>query len=230
MPKVKHLFLENNAEAKRLAITDIHGCSETFSALLEQLRLKKKDQIFILGDAVNRGPHSSKVLDKMIELERKGYTLFFIRGNHEQIVLKSRKKEEDERRQILNSYHSMDLLKNGQIKTKYLDLLKSSVHYIELDLFFLVHGGFNHRLENPFGDANSMMNTKRFNANKKYLKNKKVITGHSPKSLATIIEHIRLNNANVCIDNGCVNKVKGQGNLICMDLDAEFLYVQKNIE
>ena len=46
-----------------IAIGDIHGCYQEFGDLLERLNLTKDDQLILLGDLVNRGPDSGKVID-----------------------------------------------------------------------------------------------------------------------------------------------------------------------
>ena len=46
-----------------IAIGDIHGCYQEFTELLERLELTKDDQLILLGDLVNRGPDSSKVIE-----------------------------------------------------------------------------------------------------------------------------------------------------------------------
>ena len=42
----------------KYAISDIHGCLKSFQALLEKIDLKKEDELFLLGDYIDRGPDS----------------------------------------------------------------------------------------------------------------------------------------------------------------------------
>jgi len=77
----------NIATGRILAISDIHGCYETFMALIEQLRLQKNDNLFISGDMVNRGKDSKKLIKRLIALKKDGYHIFPIRGNHEQAII-----------------------------------------------------------------------------------------------------------------------------------------------
>jgi predicted MPP superfamily phosphohydrolase len=75
-------------EGRRFAIGDIHGCNLTLQALVkEQLQLTKQDQLFLLGDYVNRGPDSMGVLNFIMGLQAEGYQVFALRGNHEQMLL-----------------------------------------------------------------------------------------------------------------------------------------------
>ena len=107
---------------RRFAISDVHGCSKTFKALLKKIKLQKEDQLFLVGDMVNRGLQSDKVLNKILKLKKSAYQVFFIRGNHEQIILDALEKPTGQLKRILKEYHSLCLLKNGKIAPKYVAL------------------------------------------------------------------------------------------------------------
>ncbi len=53
---------------KRYVIADIHGCTKTFHALLEKISLQKADQLFLLGDYIDKGKDGAGVIDKIISL------------------------------------------------------------------------------------------------------------------------------------------------------------------
>src|SRR6187551_705831 len=61
-----------------IAIGDIHGCHKEFADLLDKLDLRKDDRLILLGDLINRGPDSGKV----VELARE-YATVSLLGNHE---------------------------------------------------------------------------------------------------------------------------------------------------
>ncbi|HLF63763.1 MAG TPA: metallophosphoesterase, partial [Saprospiraceae bacterium] len=72
------------------AVGDIHGCHQTFrKLLLDEIRIKKSDRIYCLGDYVDRGPDSKGVVDFILELRRSGYHIHTLRGNHEQLMMTS---------------------------------------------------------------------------------------------------------------------------------------------
>ena len=76
-----------------IAIGDIHGCLKTLNFLLtERIKLKNEDQVFLLGDYINRGPDSNGILELILNLKETGYSIFPIRGNHEEMHLNSGKK------------------------------------------------------------------------------------------------------------------------------------------
>lgn len=65
------------------AITDLHGCARTFRALLDKIRFSKEDELYLLGDYINRGPDSKGVIDHILELRESGHTVHCLRGNHQ---------------------------------------------------------------------------------------------------------------------------------------------------
>ena len=69
-----------------IAIGDIHGCHAEFAELLERLAPTKDDQLILLGDLVNRGPDSTKVID----LARAANAISLL-GNHELRLLNYRR-------------------------------------------------------------------------------------------------------------------------------------------
>ena len=73
-----------------IAIGDVHGCSTTFRKMvLEEINVQKSDVVYCLGDYIDRGPDSKGVVDFIMELRAKGYTLHTLRGNHEQLMMDS---------------------------------------------------------------------------------------------------------------------------------------------
>ena len=70
------------------AVGDIHGCHYKLITLLGRLPLDPdQDTLVFLGDYINRGPDSRKVLDTLISLQRRYRHVIFLKGNHEQALL-----------------------------------------------------------------------------------------------------------------------------------------------
>ncbi|MBI4864540.1 MAG: metallophosphoesterase [Candidatus Riflebacteria bacterium] len=59
-------------QPKRLLIGDIHGCFRELQDLLDEAGLAESDEIIALGDIVDRGPDSVRVLDFVAGLELPG--------------------------------------------------------------------------------------------------------------------------------------------------------------
>jgi serine/threonine protein phosphatase 1 len=76
------------SEHKIFAIGDIHGCNKKLVALLERLPIDKdEDFLVFLGDYINRGPDSLKVLDTLLHVKATYDHVVFLKGNHEQALL-----------------------------------------------------------------------------------------------------------------------------------------------
>jgi len=70
---------------KRLIIGDIHGCYAELQDLLAKAGLSSSDEIIALGDVVDRGPDSPRVL----EFFREQPNARSLRGNHERKHVRS---------------------------------------------------------------------------------------------------------------------------------------------
>ena len=116
-----------------IAIGDIHGCHTEFAELLARLELTKDDRLVLLGDLVNRGPDSLKVID----LARENRALSLL-GNHELRLLKARRARD--RKSVKDS----DLATYDRLREedwKYLEAMPLTFEEPELNVVF-VHGGF----------------------------------------------------------------------------------------
>ena len=78
------------------AIGDIHGCYKTLKTLLfDEIKITKDDELIFLGDLIDRGLKSKKVLKLILRLKRNGFKVSCLMGNHEIMLLKSIKSEVD---------------------------------------------------------------------------------------------------------------------------------------
>lgn len=119
--------------ARLIAIGDIHGCAREFEDLLDKLDLGKDDRLVLLGDLVNRGPDSARVL----ELARRHATVALL-GNHELRLLNFRKTD-DPSHLKKSDYQTLEQLRGRD--WDYLEAMPLTYHDEELDVVF-VHGGF----------------------------------------------------------------------------------------
>ncbi|MBS0205653.1 MAG: metallophosphoesterase [Planctomycetes bacterium] len=69
-----------------LALGDIHGCDVALETLLDRIELTTDDTVVILGDAIDRGPGSRQVLERIIGLQTV-CQVEFVLGNHEEMLL-----------------------------------------------------------------------------------------------------------------------------------------------
>ena len=72
-----------------LAVGDIHGYYDKLEALMNEVRPTAVDKVIFLGDYIDRGPDSCKVLQYLMDFKKRfpGTDTVFLRGNHEQMLL-----------------------------------------------------------------------------------------------------------------------------------------------
>lgn len=78
--------------ARICAIGDVHGCAGKLDALLERIaeddaRAGSAAQLVFLGDYVDRGADSRRVLERLIALSQTRADTVFLKGNHEDVLL-----------------------------------------------------------------------------------------------------------------------------------------------
>ncbi|BDD04887.1 metallophosphoesterase family protein [Aureibacter tunicatorum] len=219
---------------KKFVISDIHGCLKTFQRLLHQINFKPKDKLFLLGDYVNKGPNSKKVLDIIIELQTENPShIFPLLGNHDLLLLKALKGNNQAINNISlfdNSEYFLESLEKD--KKKYIHFLSALPYYIETKKHFLVHAGFDFTQENFLKIGDKMLTIRDFPVNLDALKGKTIIHGHNPKPLEYIEEKIKMNSPVIPLDNGCVmgSKKIGMGHLLCLELKTMTLFKEKYAE
>lgn len=71
---------------RTLAIGDIHGCDAALQSLLGAIAIHPEDTVVILGDAIDRGPGSKQVLERILQLSQECRVVFVL-GNHEEMLL-----------------------------------------------------------------------------------------------------------------------------------------------
>ncbi len=67
----------------KYVIADIHGCYTEYKKLLEKIHFSDKDELYVLGDVVDRGPEPIKVLWDMMARPN----VYPVLGNHEYMAL-----------------------------------------------------------------------------------------------------------------------------------------------
>ncbi|MDF9827880.1 serine/threonine protein phosphatase 1 [Ereboglobus sp. PH5-10] len=116
-----------------IAIGDIHGCHQEFSDLLALLNLAKDDRLILLGDLVNRGPDSCKVID----LARQHHATALL-GNHELRLLAYHKTKDPSH---LRETDIGTFSKLRPADWEYIGQMPLTHHEETLNTVF-VHGGF----------------------------------------------------------------------------------------
>jgi serine/threonine protein phosphatase 1 len=227
---------------QKIAISDIHGCNDTFQRLLEKLALTAGDELYLLGDYIDRGPDSKGVLDTIFLLQQQGLAIHCLKGNHEQMMLDAMDGVEDDAMDhwLVNGGITTleSFLVNGKliVEDKYLQFLSNLEFYYEVDEYILVHAGLNFKVPLPLSEEISMLWIRDWyhNLNRNWLGDRIIIHGHTPIPKEEIqnqfknLEKLPVLN----IDGGCVHKGKrrGVGYLCAFDMTDRKLYFQDNME
>ena len=197
----------NNDKARRFVIGDVHGCLCTLKALIGKLSLLPSDSFYFLGDYIDKGKWSKETIDYLIDFSSH-YKTVFLKGNHEEMY----------------EIHSSDPygLKddNGNFLPEYDRFWKGLRYYIELEDCFLVHASINFKNKNLLMDKKSML----WKAHKsmydtKYCK-KRIIRGHSSKTIAHIEEKVKNKSKVIPIDNDPSSNSKDFQYLCCLELNT----------
>ncbi|MDX1667739.1 MAG: metallophosphoesterase family protein, partial [Saprospiraceae bacterium] len=146
---------------RRFAISDIHGCLRSFEALLDKIGLKKEDELYLLGDYIDRGPDSKGVIDRILSLQEEGYTVHCLIGNHEAMMLASTQDSMWKETWLFNggwaALESFGVRDANDVPDKYFDFLIRLDYYVEVEGYLLVHAGLNFQEPDPLKDEDSML-------------------------------------------------------------------------
>ena len=66
-------------------MSDIHGCLARYKDIMRQIRLKKDDHLYVLGDVIDRGRYGLPILMDLVR--RPNVTVML--GNHELMMLEA---------------------------------------------------------------------------------------------------------------------------------------------
>jgi len=195
------------------AIGDIHGCFDTLEELVNnKIQLKKSDKLILLGDYIDRGDKSKEVVEYIIDLQKKGFNILPLMGNHEAMLLDAYDNEKNTLKWIQNggseTLKSFEISSLKKIEFKYIEFFKKLKYYYSSGDCLFVHAGFNNSVVNTFSDFYSMLWKCKESYANPLLTNKTIIHGHNPISISKCEERV-LSKLNVInIDTGCVYKDK----------------------
>lgn len=213
---MKHTTNLRSEGGRRFAIGDVHGCLKTLKTLLfERLEITREDQIYFLGDYVHRGPDSQGVLSLIYTLQKDGYQVTPLMGNHEEMYMNE---------------------EGDTIPYHLLQMIRKMPRHLELEDYILVHAGFNFSGIDPLEDEEAMIwgPIGYLTPDPAFTKGRKIICGHRPTSAPGIQELIEEDSPVIIIDNGCYKALdrpsKLLGKLCALNLDTLELTFQPNVE
>ncbi|WP_026231794.1 metallophosphoesterase family protein [Neolewinella persica] len=222
---------------RQFAISDIHGHLDTFKALLRQLAFSKRDELFLLGDFIDRGPNSKGVIDYVKALQAKGRRVHCLRGNHEQMCVEAPNNRDYWRmwlqhggKETCASFASQDYT----VPEKYLSWMKELPLHLETEGYLFVHAGIDTRKSDPLADQDSLLWARNWTdkMDHDWLDGRIIVHGHTPTPVEDIqlsvhaVDHLPVIN----VDAGCFAKKRsGMGYLCALELGSHALTFQKNV-
>lgn len=222
--KLKALILDESKFDRIIAIGDLHGIAEPLYRLIDKLNPTDSDALIFIGDYIDRGPQSKEVIEKLLELKMKHNSVYFLMGNHEDMLLgsvgfpavvsnfdtwmynggsatlRSYGMGADE---ILNLARMWNDAERGNriidlIPESHMEFFKSLYLYIETGSYFFCHAGISpHKTVEEGKQSTFDLLWIREHIGANNLKwEKKVICGHTP------LEDVLVSDKLICIDTG----------------------------
>ena len=238
-------------QGRRFAIADVHGCAQTLVALVQKIGLTRNDQLFLLGDYIDRDKDSAGVLDFILDLEGNGFQVFALKGNHEDMFLEEWQNYQLYQNKLRNHAIFSRLMRFNKVenlldereqpKLRYLNFMENLPYYFELPDFYLVHAGFNFQIPDFKEDVRSMLWIRNFAEMEISLvktDGKRIVVGHSVHDLGKIKQKVEEKSAIIPLDNGCYYGAKNPvelyeghyANLCCLNLDTFELITQVYVD
>lgn len=132
--------------SRTFAIGDIHGCNSQLQHLLNWIAPTKNDTVIFLGDMIDRGDDSKGVLDTIMALQQQ-CPVVTVMGNHEQMLLQSRKHLDalkawlryGGKEALLSFGLTPDLHGILALPNNYVDFLKNCQNYHETNSHIFCH-------------------------------------------------------------------------------------------
>ncbi len=235
-------------------ISDIHGQYDMFMELLDKIKLKDTDTLYILGDILDRGPHPIKTLKKIMELPN----AICLVGNHELMALECLEflmkeitdisiEELDDKmldnlvtwqyngsKTTIDEFCKLDV----EAKQDVIDFIKEFLVYEEVSVgdkeYILVHAGLgNYSTEKDIEDYSlHELIWVRADYNVRYFEDAYVITGHTPTQTIEDNSHpgyIYRKNNHIAIDCGACYP-GGRLSALCLDTEEEYYSTSNEIE
>ena len=236
-----------------LVISDIHGCYEEMVRALENWN-QKEEHLVILGDLIDRGPDSLKVVRHLMQLKEDYDNVTILKGNHEDMFISWLESGVDNFTYYYNEAHNETLISflgkerfsKSTRKQRGLSMLHSFKPelrfmrdlplYLDLENVLFVHAGIDLEKEDWKEDEVAMLWIRDDFYFSKRSFNKKIYFGHTPVRL--LHESVEKSNDGIWtskdglkigIDGGV--SMGGQLNILRIDDSGEILanFNQKSI-
>jgi serine/threonine protein phosphatase 1 len=132
--------------SRTIAIGDIHGCASALDRLLYEIQPTQTDTIIGLGDYVDRGMESARVIETLVDLVSRCRLIPLI-GNHELMMYKALQGNQKDFEFWYQHGGSATLASYGgnleQMPQHHLTFLSHCLRFYETDTHFFVHANYD---------------------------------------------------------------------------------------
>jgi serine/threonine protein phosphatase 1 len=198
------------------AIGDVHGCADELEELLGMLPLDDNSTVVMLGDYIDRGPYSRRVLEILMEAKTK-HRMVTLSGNHEEMLREFLDGSNPQRvaRFILNGGSStLADFANDQgewvIPKGHVTFLEELQLWYETDEHFFVHAGVPDmalKELDPVRDRDEVLWIRRAFIGNPRKWEKRIVHGHTPVN-AVEVSASRINVDTACAYGGFLTAIQ----------------------
>lgn len=200
---------------KLYVISDIHGCYHQLIQLIDKVGIDiNKDPVVFLGDYIDRGPNSDRVIDYLLGLKD---NVICLPGNHELMFYNFLTDTTTKNLFVLNggdatlkAYNILYTANEHDIPKDHFKFISSILTkpYYEIDNYIFVHAGFVPGIPIQDNSLDDMLWIRDLFITSKYDWGKKIVFGHTPLKKVLFMDN------KIGIDTGCVYGNK----LTCLEL------------
>ncbi len=206
------------------AIGDIHGCIDKLEILIRRIPIDgDRDTLLFIGDYIDRGPDSKKVVECVLDLRRQLNKVICLMGNHEDMLLNYVLHHKDGAMYLSNGgeataasygYRHTERGRTIDIPSHHMEFFTTLLPYYETEDFIFVHAGLRPKI--PIGEqsAHDMLWIRHEFILSDWNFGKTVVFGHTPRDVP-ILEPDKIG-----IDTGAVYG----GNLTCIELPERIIH------
>jgi serine/threonine protein phosphatase 1 len=198
------------------AVGDVHGCADELEELLASLPLNSDSVVVMLGDYIDRGPYSRRVIEILMEAQQK-HRVVTLSGNHEEMLREFLDGTNPQRvaRFILNGGSSTladfaDDHGEWVIPKAHLEFLENLKLWYETDEHFFVHAGVPDvalKELDPVRDRDELLWIRRAFIGNTRKWEKRIVHGHTPVN-AVEVSATRINVDTACAYGGFLTAIE----------------------
>ena len=170
-------------------MSDIHGMKDKYYLIMEKIKLKPDDKLYVLGDVIDRGKDGIEILLDLMERDNATVLL----GNHELMMLNAIKPTatmvdiklwyRNYGNVTYDAFINLPIEKQKEIHNFIINMPLTAEVTVNSKKYLLVHGAppeLQYRLYSKFIPVRDFATWERLNSNDKMPKDKTVIFGHTP--------------------------------------------------